>query len=142
VGRFSETLANPVHMSATKVIKGVHARRLTRLAHWPGVDPTRRKRGEADQWAHRISDLRRKRLCRWWLGRRSTLGPNVGLIFSFLLLFHFIFYFKFQIFKPNSNFCFEFQMSNPQYNPYVNINPIFSQYFYLFSFPLFNSSDK
>jgi hypothetical protein len=102
VGRFSETLANPVHMSATKVIKGVHARRLTRLAHWPGVDPTRRKRGEADRWAHRISDLRRKKAVQMVAGPTEHFGPKRR--FDLFFSSSFPFYFLFQISNIQTKF--------------------------------------
>jgi hypothetical protein len=39
--------------------------------------------------------------------------------FSFL----FPFLFQIQIFKPISNFCIDFEISNLKYNPNVNINP-------------------
>jgi hypothetical protein len=65
-----------------------------------------------------------------WAEFRDS-GPN-RFPFPF-----FLFYFKFQMFKPNSNFCFEFQMSNLKYNPNVNITPIVGTK-YLFFFLLFN----
>jgi hypothetical protein len=53
------------------------------------------------------------------MGRIPAWRPNTGsLSFSFSIFF----LFQIQMFKPNSIFCFEFQISNLQHNPNVNIN--------------------
>jgi hypothetical protein len=56
----------------------------------------------------------------WKRADRAGVGPTV--VFFLFFFFFFLFYLKFQISKPNSNFCFEFQMLNFKYNPNVNVN--------------------
>jgi hypothetical protein len=88
-------------------------------------DPTKqRAQWLADARVSRASERERGGLCRrgveWYLAVSEDSAQTLAFVFSFFL-FHFCF--KFQIFKPSSNFCFEFQMSNLKYNPNVNINP-------------------
>jgi hypothetical protein len=63
-----------------------------------------------------------------WAAQREWIpGPKVRnqAHLGFLSFFSFSIFFLFQIqmFKPNSNFCFEFHISNLKYSPKVNINP-------------------
>jgi hypothetical protein len=55
------------------------------------------------------------------MGQVPVLRPNTAVYPLFLFpIFHL------QIFKPNTNFCFEFQVSNFTHNPNVNIILLFS----------------
>jgi hypothetical protein len=58
-----------------------------------------------------------------WATGEGADGLGRGKRPNTCFFFLFVFYFKFQTFKPNSNFCFEFQVSNLKYNPNVNIIP-------------------
>jgi hypothetical protein len=66
----------------------------------------------------------------------EALGPGTGK--SFCLFFYFIFYFKFEIFKPISNPCFEFRISNLNYIIQILLFAILL----FILLPLFNSSTK
>jgi hypothetical protein len=56
------------------------------------------------------------------MGRPGTIQPTASLYFCFLFFYYFCLTFlsKFQPFKPNSNFCFEFQILNVKQNSNVN----------------------